>query len=109
MPCWPLVLVLLAPEARPPPAPDLPPVARQEFDLAEKELNLGHLEKSLEHFETCYRLTAKPAILYNLGYVNRQLFERSRKMAYLEQAIERFKGFLQNTAGTTDPKALLQR
>jgi tetratricopeptide (TPR) repeat protein len=88
---------------------DLTALARQEFDLAEKELNLGHFEKSLEHFEACYRLTSKPQLLYNLGYVNRQLFERSRKLAFLEQAIERFKGFLSNTNGSTDPKVVAQR
>ena len=83
--------------------PDLLTLGKQEFETAKKEFNLGHYEKALEHFETSYRLTALPELLYNLGVVNRQLFERTRKPEYLEQAIERFKTYLANPRSTADP------
>jgi tetratricopeptide (TPR) repeat protein len=83
--------------------PDLMTLGKQEFETAKKEFNLGHYDKALEHFETSYRLTALPELLYNLGVVNRHLFERSRKPEYLEQAIERFKTYLANPRSTADP------
>jgi len=97
-----VAVVLLAPLARAQ-QPDLMTLGKQEFETAKKEFNLGHYEKALEHFETSYRLTALPELLYNLGVVNRALFDRTRKTEYLDAAIERFKTYLANPRSTQDP------
>jgi tetratricopeptide (TPR) repeat protein len=109
----PLLLALLLSTgstawAQQPPDPTLIQ-GRDEFDKGTKELNLGHYEAALSHYEASYRLTNKPALLYNLGYVNRQLFQRTRSLAYLEQAIERYKAFLEIAANNTDPKVLANK
>jgi hypothetical protein len=85
-------------------AQDLMALGRQEYEAAKKEYNLGHFEKALEHFETSYRLTAAPELLYNLALVNRDLFQRTRKLEYLVEAIARFHSYLENSKSTQDPK-----
>src|SRR5581483_7094508 len=79
-------------------------MARQEYEAAKKEYNLGHLEKALEHFEASYRLTGAPELLYNMALVNRDLFQRTRKLEYLDEAIARFHTYLDNQKSTRDPK-----
>ena len=76
------------------PAPDLVALGRQEFDIAQREFNLGRYEAALEHFEAAYRLSARPGLLYNIGYTYRQLFQRTRKLELLELSIERFRSYL---------------
>ena len=83
--------------------PDLLTLGKQEFESAKKEFNLGHYEKALEHFETSYRLTAAPELLFNLGLVKKQLFARTRKLEYVEQAIEHFKAYIAS-GRAADPK-----
>ena len=83
---------------------DLMALGRQEYETAKKEYNLGHFDKALEHFEASYRLTAAPELLYNLALVNRDLFQRTRKLEYLEDAISRFHTYLDNKKSTQDPK-----
>src|SRR5207237_2517446 len=61
---------------------------------------------ALAHWETSYRLTSKPALLYNLGYCNKRLYERTRRLDYLEQAIERLRAYLDTTKAAADPKTL---
>jgi hypothetical protein len=90
-------------------APDLLTLGRQEFETGERELNLGHYEKALEHFENSYRMTAKPALLFNLAYVNRQIYEKTRDLSYLRATVERYRGFLENTKTATEPKIVNQR
>jgi tetratricopeptide (TPR) repeat protein len=96
-----VVLVLFSSiAARAQQQPDLMALGKQEYDAGKKEFNLGHYEKALAHFETAYRLTALPELLYNLGVVQRQLFEQTRNPENLEHAIERFKAYL------ADPRTL---
>jgi tetratricopeptide (TPR) repeat protein len=83
--------------------PDLMVLGKQEYEAAKKEFALGHYEKALEHFETAYRLTALPELLYNLGVVQRQIFERTRQPENLEQAIARFKSYLGDSRSTQNP------
>jgi tetratricopeptide (TPR) repeat protein len=83
---------------------DLMALGRQEYETAKKEYNLGHFDKALEHFEASYRLTAAPELLYNLALVNRDLFQRTRKLEFLEDAISRFHTYLDNKKSTQDPK-----
>ena len=100
-----LMSVAVEAAAQEAPAKPVDPLAagREEFMLGEKELNLGHYEESLKHFEASYRLTSKPALLFNLGYVNRKLFERSKNIAHLEEAVERLRSFVDVTKSATDP------
>ena len=95
-------------QAQTAPAPDPLVEGRRQFDIANQELNLGHYEKALEHLEASYRLTNKAALLYNLGFVNRQLFSRTRNLAYLTRAIDLYRTFLDGVKGTS-PKELEQR
>jgi tetratricopeptide (TPR) repeat protein len=105
-----LLVALLAPAlAHAQAGPDLLQLGKQEYEAGQKEFNLGHYEKALEHFETSYRLTARPALLFNLGYVHRRLFERTRKLEHAEQAIDRFRAFLGATKGVDDPQVAKQR
>jgi len=90
-------------------APGVPSDGRHEFELANQELNLGHYEKALEHLEASYRLTGLPALLYNLGYVNKQLFERTRQLAHLDKAIDLLRSYLENAKPSADPKVVEQR
>jgi tetratricopeptide (TPR) repeat protein len=84
-------------------APDLMALGKREYEAGKKEFNLGHYEAALGHFETAYRLTALPELLFNLGVVERQLFERTRKPENLELAVERFKAYLGDPRATLDP------
>ena len=79
---------------------DLVELGRREFESGKTEFNLGNYEKALNHFETAYRLSNRPALLYNLGVTQRRLFDRSRKIENLMNAIDRFRGYLASTAGT---------
>jgi hypothetical protein len=79
-------------------------LGKQEYETAKKEFNLGHYEKALTHFETAYRLTALPELLYNLGVVQRQLFEQTRNPENLEQAIARFKSYLADSRSLENPE-----
>jgi tetratricopeptide (TPR) repeat protein len=97
-----MVLAGVAQAQQPP--PDQLAQAKREFEWASTEFNLGHYEQALVHFENSYRLSGRPALLYNLGYVNKQLFERSRRLDRLELAIERWETFLSSTAQDADPK-----
>jgi tetratricopeptide (TPR) repeat protein len=91
------------------PAPDPLAEGRRLYLLADQELNLGHYEKALEHLESAYRLTSRPALLYNLGYVNRQLFSRTRKLDYLTHAIDLYRAFLDSLKSASDEKALANK
>jgi tetratricopeptide (TPR) repeat protein len=105
-----LLLALLVPVlARAQATVDLTQLGKQEFEAGQKEFNLGHFEKALEHFESSYRLTNRPALLFNLGYVLKQLFERTRKIEYAEKAIDRFGAYLKETRGADDPQSVKQR
>jgi tetratricopeptide (TPR) repeat protein len=92
-------------------APDADALAagKREFERARTELNLGHYEQARTHFEASYRLTARPALLYNLGYVERKLFERTRREEHLVQAAERLRAFLRAFARDDDPANLAAR
>jgi tetratricopeptide (TPR) repeat protein len=106
------LLALLAASARAQqPAPESDPLAvgRREFDAGVKEFNLGHYESALQHWETSYRLTSKPALLYNLGFVNKRLFEQTLRLDYLQQSIERLRAFLDTTKAATDPRTVSER
>jgi tetratricopeptide (TPR) repeat protein len=91
------------------PTPELLELGKREYALGEREFNLGHYEKALEHFEAAYRLTAAPGLLYNIGYTYRQLYQRTRKLEYLEEAIDRYRAFQNSTRGMNDPKTNMNR
>jgi tetratricopeptide (TPR) repeat protein len=108
--CLPLVCCLLAAPSARAQSPDPTEVqARQEFALAKRELDLGHLESALAHFEASYRASGKVGLLYNIGYVYKQLYLRTQKLDQLEQAIERLQLYLAGTKAMTDPVSLQQR
>lgn len=79
-------------------SPDLSALGKQEFERGRTEFNLGNYEAALKHFEASYRLTGRPALLYNIGVTERRLFERTRQLARLEQAVERLRAFLTSAA-----------
>jgi tetratricopeptide (TPR) repeat protein len=89
--------------------PDLLTLGKQEYMVAISELNLGHYESALEHLEASYRLTSKPALLFNLAYVHGQLFQRDRKIERLEKSIELYRSYLANTRDSTEPDVIAQR
>jgi tetratricopeptide (TPR) repeat protein len=89
--------------------PDLLLLGKKEFEIASAEFNLGHYDKALEHFEASYRLTGKPALLYNIGFVHAHLWQRTRTLAQLEQAIDRYRAFLASTKSDSDPRVLQLR
>jgi hypothetical protein len=98
-----LLLLLCSSLARAQPAHDLA-LGRQEFDAGRAEFDLGHYEAALEHFERSYRLTALPALLIDIGRVRRLLFDRTRDLAQLADAIERLEAFLAATQNDHEPR-----
>jgi tetratricopeptide (TPR) repeat protein len=89
-----LALLLLWPGTAAAGPVDLMALGRQEFDDGEREFNLGHYPQALDHFETAYRLTARPPLLFNVGVALQRLWQQTRRIERLEQAIERFRSFL---------------
>ena len=69
---------------------------KAEFDKGVAEFELGNYEKALEHLETAYRLSRRTRVLLNLGVVYGIMFDRTRKIEYLDKAQDRFKSFLQS-------------
>jgi hypothetical protein len=98
-----LLILLLALPAAAQPA-DLTALGVREFNLGNSEFNLGHYEKALEHFETSYRLTGRAALLYNIGVVEKALYDRTHIIEHLERAIERWRNLISSTANDNDPK-----
>ena len=108
------LLALLAAPARaqqpaPAPAGDALAEGKREFEAGANEFNLGHYESALAHWEASYRLTGKPALLYNLGYANKRLFEQTLRLEYLQQSVERLRAFLDTTKNATDARTLADR
>jgi len=89
--------------------PELLALGKKEFEAGRAEFDLGHYDEALQHFEASYRLTDKPALLFNIGYVHRRLFDRTRRLDQLELAIERFRTFLKRTAQEVDATVVAQR
>src|SRR5690349_13864999 len=93
---WLLLLVLSTGRAAAAPV-DLLQLGRGEFDEGEREFNLGHYDRALDHFETAYRLTARPQLLYNLAVALRQMWQQTRRLELLEQVTDRLRAFLAAT------------
>ena len=101
---------LLATAVAADPAPVDPVAAgRLEFEVANKEFNLGNFDKALAHFEAAYRLSSRPQLLYNIGFVEKQLFERTHHLDSLHRAIERFKSYLAIVPSSSDPAVAASR
>jgi tetratricopeptide (TPR) repeat protein len=89
------------------PAQQILDLAKKEYEEGSRDFDLGHYDEALKHFETSYRLSGKPGLLFNIGWTHEWMYRRNRKLEELDHAIERFKAFLIETGGTTD-RALLQ-
>jgi len=91
------------------PTPEMLELGKKEFEAGSRDFDLGNYDKALEHFEASYKLTGKPALLFNIARVHEYKYRRNKSLPELEAAIERVKMYLSITVADTDPASLQLR
>jgi hypothetical protein len=104
-----LIALLFAMPVMAGPTPEMLELGKKEFEAGSRDFDLGNYDRAFEHFEASYKLTGKPALLFNITRVHEYKYRRNKDIHELEAAIERVTMYLNLTANETDPNTLALR